>query len=408
MLSRILLAASLLAGVGATGAATRSTEGVTFEAPAGASWKEEAIQGGLLYTWAFANAENGRPASVMLLVTGSALFRGDLDAALVQLMDSAGMLVGASPTQSHKGTTTDGLPFVWAMRAGSVGENPSSEAVVAVVAMQRKLGLASAFMILVNVDGGNRDAADAAFDALVASMEMGNDKRPPLPLPQAGSQYLDGPYIYTVTSFAPNPMGGSTMRYDWKLRQFDPRGYYSDRLPLNGESIDALCIATPADCGTYRIDAGELTLNEVNRFGLVETRTKAMEPTERGFKVGGYPYEPARGVPVTTLNGSWRHNYFASGPGGSITSIRQIDFTADGRYKRTGFTGVTVDNPVAGISTTSAGTDPEQMGRYEIAGLTLKLTNDAGGTELMSLIATDQNDLSFLFIDGDSYSMVTD
>ena len=90
-----------------------------------------------------------------------------------------------------------------------------------------------------------------------------------------------------------------------------------------------------------------------------------------------------------------------------MTSIRQIDFTPDGRYKRTGFVGATVDNPVAGISSTSSGTDPEQTGRYEIDRLTLKLISDAGETDMMSLVATDPADLSFLFIDSDAYSLVT-
>lgn len=297
--------------------------------------------------------------------------------------------------------------MAWAMRAGSTGQQWGS-AVVAVVAMQRPQGLASAFMILVNVDDASRTKVEQAWDSVVASFDYGGGLRPALPTPVAGTQSLDGPYVYTVTSFAQNPMGGTSMQYNWRLRQFAPNGLYADRLPLAGETLETVCAKAPDDCGTYRIEGDQVTFNDVTRFGLVEAdRPKTMKPTERGFSLGGMPYEPAQGVPTPTLNGSWRHNYFASGPGGSVTSIRQIDFTADGRYTRTGFAGVTVDNPVAGISTTSSGTDPEQTGRYEIDGLTLKLTSDAGETEVMSLVAADPADLSFLFIDSDSYALVS-
>lgn len=409
MLSRLIfLFALAVAGWGAAVAAPRSVSGLTFDAPADPVWREEKIDGGMLYQWQFANADNGRPATAMLVVAATPFFKGDIDKALVQLMDSAGMLAGAEPLQSHTGTTTDGLPMRWALRAGSVSAASSDAAVVVVVAMQRPQGLASAFMILVNMDDPGRDKADAALDALVASFDMGGGLRPALPMPVAGTQSFDGPYIRTVTSFAQNPMGGSSMQYNWRLRQFAPNGLYADRLPLAGETLEALCARVPDDCGTYRIDGDQVTFNEVKRFGLVETgHAKRLTKTERGFALGGEPYEPAQGVPTPTLDGSWRHNYFASGPGGSVTSIRRIDFTADGRYTRTGFSSATVDNPVAGVSTTSSGTDPEQMGRYEIAGLTLTLTSDAGDTEVMSLVATDPADLSFLFIDSDSYARVT-
>jgi hypothetical protein len=409
-LSRVsfVLVAALGLGIGASAAAPKSVSGLTFEAPADPAWKEEKIEAGIIYQWQFANPENGHQATAMLLVTAAPFFRGDINQALIQLMDSAGILKGESPTQSHSGTTTDGLPMAWAMRAGSTGEQWGS-AVVAVVAMQRPQGLASAFMILVNVDDQSREKVEAAWDGVVASLDFGGGLRPALPTPVAGTQSLEGPYVYTVTSFGQNPMGGTSMQYNWKLRQFAPNGMYADRLPLAGETLESVCAKAPDACGTYVIDGDQVTFNEVKRFGIVEAgRAKTIKPTDRGFSVGGMPYEPAQGVPTPTLSGSWRYNNYATGPGGSMTLIRQIDFTADGRYKRTGFAGVTVDNPVAGISSTSSGTDPEQMGRYEIDGLTLKLTSDAGETEAMSLVAVNPADLSFLFIDSDNYARVTE
>lgn len=410
MFCRLSVAFAVAATVvaGAAQAATKSISGLTFESPVDPAWQESKIDGGMLYEWKSTNAENGRQATAMLVVAASPFFKGDIDKALVQLMDSAGLLVGAEPLQSHKGTTTDGLPMRWALRAGSINDAPSSPAVVVVVAMQRPQGLASAFMILVNMDDPGRDKADAALDALVASYDFGGGLRPALPTPVPGSQSFEGPYVYTVTSFAQNPMGGTSMQYNWRLRQFAPNGLYADRLPLAGETLEAVCARLPDECGTYRIDGDQVTFNEMKRFGMVETGyAKRITKTARGFALGGMPYEPAQGVPTPTLNGSWRHNYFVSGPNGSVTSIRQIDFTPDGRYKRTGFVGATVDNPVAGISSTSSGTDPEQTGRYEIDGLTLKLISDAGETDMMSLVATDPADLSFLFIDSDAYSLVT-
>lgn len=384
----------------------RTVTGVSYERPADAAWTEQAIDTGMLYQWDFQNAANGRSGAAILVMTGTIGFRGDMDSALVQLMDSAGLLVGLRPTQSHTGRTTDGYPMVWAMRAGSIGDNPSSEAVVAVVSMQQAAGLASAMMILVNVEDARRDTIDATFDALVGSMRMGGPGRPALPTPQPGTQALDGLYLYTVTSFAPNPMGGTSMRYDWKLRQFDPRGYFADRPALAGETLDSVCVADPGDCGTYRVAGDQVTLSDVRRFGLVESRDYKMAATEKGFSLGGYPYEPAQPVGAATLNGSWRFNHFTGGPGGSITVIRQIDFTADGHYKRTGFAGATVNNPVEGVSTTTSGADPEQSGRYAIDGLTLTLTSEAGTSEKISLVATNPADLGFLFIDGDLYARV--
>lgn len=398
----IVLGLTLAAGIAP--AQTLAVTGVTYQRP-GADWRDSAIDNGTLYQWDFQNPSNGRPGAAILVVTGTPGFSGDIDGALVQLLDTTGLLIGASPTQSHSGTTTDGLPMVWAMRAGSVGSNPAVEAVTAVVAMQRPEGLASAIMILVNVDEIRRATAEAAFDALVGSIHMGAP-RPSLPAPATGSRSLDGLYIYTITSFAPNPMGGTSMRYDWKLRQFDPRGLFADRPVLAGETLDANCAGEPDRCGTYRIDGDQVTLSEVSRFGLVEHTTKDLTPTERGFKIGGTPHEPAQPIGATTLNGSWRFNYFAGGPGGSVTVIRQIDFTADGRYTRTGFAGATVNDPVSGTSGTSSGTDPEHMGRYTIDGLTLTLDSDSGETERVSLVATNPSDLAFVFIDGDLYARV--
>ena len=63
---------------------------------------------------------------------------------------------------------------------------------VPVVSMQQAAGLASAMMILVNVEDARRDTIDATFDALVGSMRMGGPGRPALPTPQPGTPALDG------------------------------------------------------------------------------------------------------------------------------------------------------------------------------------------------------------------------
>lgn len=110
MLSRLGFAFAVVAslGIGAADAAQRSISGLKFVAPSAPQWKEEAIESGVIYEWKYANPENGHPATAMLLVTATPFFRGDVNTALMQLMDSAGILVGQSPTQSHAGTTTDG------------------------------------------------------------------------------------------------------------------------------------------------------------------------------------------------------------------------------------------------------------------------------------------------------------
>ncbi|BCW89812.1 hypothetical protein sos41_29800 [Alphaproteobacteria bacterium SO-S41] len=380
--------------------------GVNFDSPPLPAWAEAAISNGMLYQWDFTNPENGRRASALIVVSGMPGNQDDPATLLPVLMDSAGLLVGERTTQEHKGITTSGQPMAWAMRAGSTHTNPSSEIVVAAIAFRAPEGIADAMLILVNVDGAHRDTAETDFDEVVQSLYMGATPRPALPAAQAGSESLDGLYIYTVTNFVQNPMGGTQMTMVWKLRQFDPSGLYADRPPLGNETLASLCAATPGLCGTYRLNGATIETASVQRFGLVETESVAFEQTERGFKIGRYPYEPARPVPGPTLNGSWRFNYYSGGPRGSVSVIRQIDFTADGRYVKTGFTGATTTDPVNGISTTSSGTDPEQSGRYAIDGFTLTFTSYAGTTEQMSLVATDPADLSFVFIDGDSYARV--
>ena len=402
----VLFAALALSGSLPAQAEPRSVLGVNFDSPPLPAWAEAAVSDGLLYKWDFTNAENGRRAAALIVVGGMPGNQGDPAALLPALMDSAGLLVGERTTQEHKGITTGGEPIAWAMRAGSTNTNPSSEIVVTAVAFRAPEGIADALLILVNADGAHRDSAESDFDGVVRSLYMGPTPRPALPAAQPGSESLDGLFIYTVTNFVQNPMGGTQMTTEWKLRQFDPGGLYADRPPLGRETLSTLCAATPNDCGTYRLNGAAIEMASIQRFGLVEAESETFERTERGFEIGRYPYEPARPVPGPTLNGSWRFNYYTGGPRGSVSVIRQIDFTADDRYVKTGFTGATTNDPVNGISTTASGSDPEQTGRYAIDGFTLTFTSDAGTTEEMSLVATDPANLSFVFIDGDSYQRV--
>lgn len=102
------------------------------------------------------------------------------------------------------------------------------------------------------------------------------------------------------------------------------------------------------------------------------------------------------------FSGTWSHSFASSGPNGSIGGARTLSLTADGRFTREGSTGFFATGGAVDGGTAVAGHSrrPVQTGRYAVSGTRITLTDEAGGTESLSLFAPDRDSDRLLVIGG--------
>lgn len=146
------------------------------------------------------------------------------------------------------------------------------------------------------------------------------------------------------------------------------------------------------------------------RFGIVEVEEKPLARDGEDLRIGDDLHRRVPPLPRgTAFEGTWRYLFASSGNGafnsGSVSVERVLTLTRDGRFRRTGFAGVTSTVEGAGGTTgvTAGRQRPMESGRYEAGGYALELVGEDGRRERLSLFRPDRNSDGLLIIGGGNY-----
>lgn len=151
--------------------------------------------------------------------------------------------------------------------------------------------------------------------------------------------------------------------------------------------------ANADDWTRWRRTGGELQIEAGRRGGAREWKALHFQTT--------YPQLPDS----FRLDGRFRSlsgvGNLAMGGSQSVTAFSEYRFTRDGRVLRGGGVGST--SAAGDVSTATAQPAPNQRGRYEISGLTLRIRWDDGSTENRIIVANPEDPKTGLWLDGVSY-----
>ncbi|MEZ5459259.1 MAG: hypothetical protein R3E65_08105 [Steroidobacteraceae bacterium] len=143
----------------------------------------------------------------------------------------------------------------------------------------------------------------------------------------------------------------------------------------------------------WRRTGGELQLEMPGKGGAREWRKLHFQTTyaklPAGFRLDGR-YRSLKGVGNLAMGGT-----------DSVTAYSEYAFTPDGRVTRGGGVGST--SQAGDISTVTAGTALDRIGRYDIDGLTLRMRWDDGRIESRILVADPNDPKTALWLDGIGY-----
>ena len=231
--------------------------------------------------------------------------------------------------------------------------------------------------------------------------------------PKSGDGGLDGLYTRTVTGLSPNVFGGVNFTARQETLLFEPGGLYTTEVPHDGD-LAGHCRTTPQECGTYAVTGGGLfgRATRIARvvvetpFGMVRRTDEPLVRAGETLTIGDMAYQHVRPFPAgQRLAGTWTQTWGTSGPAGSVGGTRSLTLTADGRFRRDGFTGFTtgIGPSNTGASVVGNAVRPSQAGRYAVEGYRLTLTGEDGKAEAVSLFAPDAGSQKLLVIGGANY-----
>lgn len=384
-----------LAGLAA--AEDRQLPGLTFTMP-GSEWTETRGPERSQFERRF--DEDGGPATAVIVVTGKPL-EGDFAATFEAEVNNIEDLKDEKPHVDNTGVTTFGHPARWQIRCCS--HNPRVGTIF--VAYHPPGSFVSVQLIHVNLSRKERDEAEAAFEALIGTLDFaGFGRAPALPSPPAQDVSLAGLFMGSETGLKLNPQGGLDLEVDTTLYFFDEKGLYSRTPPIGTEDLAAFCPTRPKRCGTYAASETDITLNGVRDYGIVVARTHDLEQREKSVRIGRDRLTLVEPADDLKLGGSWTFTWAKTGSTAaastSVSGSRTITFSADGRFTRDGSVSVSSVSDDGGIAGSS---DREpQSGTYTIDGYTLTMTPDGGETETASLYMPDNN-TRLLVINGANY-----
>lgn len=277
------------------------------------------------------------------------------------------------------------------------------------MAFQRGDTLHFGQMVLLGVTDEDEDAIEAEFGRVIASFDFaGMGVRPAVPALEP-TEDVDGFFFNLSGDLQLNPMGAMDYVTRLSAYYFEPGGRYATEAPYGEGGLEGFCARMPEKCGAYILKDGEITLRDVSsRFGLVEEETEPFVIEKGKVVIDGTDHYETPPLVSPTLDGSWTHLFAQSGSIGgtssSISSVRTLAFRPDGRFTRSGFTGVssTTESGESRTGVTSGDHQPDETGRYTIERYTLRLDFDTGAREMMSVYAPG-DDLDLLVINGSNY-----
>ena len=413
---RVPLAGPVLALLLAAGQPVRAAE-VTlgpsrFDLPAVfENWNRREASDGLVFERVFEpTAPRGRKGAAILIVARPKPASGRFDEAFGAFVRSVRQVpTDGKPLSAKAGETLDGHRIRVEQRCCRTSDGLRMSAWhvgIATTTSEHYL-----LLLLLQTERDGEKPIREAFEALVGSYRPGAGDRGLVLAPSRGAGGLDGLYARTRTGLRPNAFGGLDFTADQDTLLFDKGGLYTTELPRNGD-IAGHCRAEPATCGTYALKGGWLSADRIERvevedgFGRVTRSREAFARTKDTLTLGKDTYFAM--PPFADghrFSGAWTHSFGSSGPGGSVGGARTLTLAPDGRFTREGSTGFSSTGGAIDGGTTVAGHSrrPAQSGRYTVSGFRFSLTDEAGGTEALSLFAPDRDSDKLLVIGGANY-----
>jgi hypothetical protein len=226
---------------------------------------------------------------------------------------------------------------------------------------------------------------------------------------------LQGLWFGSSLSNQLNLYGGMDLIANRHYATFYRNGIVYSELPDGGQidnmDLDRVCAKDPTDCGTYYVQGKKLITQFPTQLGLIETDTSEIEnaadPTT-SMTFDGQNLTRVAPVPSMRLNGEFTSiEGSSSGPNGSLTRVRSINFLPDGRYESTGSVGFT--STPGGLSSDNGSVvgyvpGSEKTGTYTIAGYTLTLRPNSGPLRYATIIFfDDERPVKSVLIDDEYY-----
>ena len=402
---RLRLAALLsLALMDSAAADQMKISGLTFETPSGFQIGRQGADGVIFQREVMKGSEKGGA----IILVGSNRLNTDFDKAYDQMIDGLDQMKDQKPLTEEKGFTTNGYPMRWQVKCCRSGDLPMS---ITSVGFNPPESLVYARLVMINLEDADQDTITSEFERIVAGFDFaGIGTRPLIPPPAASDTPLSGLYLNVSSGIAINPLGGTDFKVDFNTLYFEPGGLFADEPPVGQGGLTAHCQNAPASCGVYTLSGDSLTRNSVgDRFGTVTTDSDRFEQGEGEISIDGDDYTAIPPVSALTLDGSWSSTFIMVGnsatSSSSISSVRTIVFTPDGRFTTSGFAGATSNSTIgdtsAGVATSSD--TAAEKGAYAIEGYTITLTFEDGRVDQLGFYMPDTDDIDLLMIGGSQY-----
>jgi hypothetical protein len=399
---------SIAVALGLTGLASASLAGtrnygdMTIELPAGYEvmetnsaliLKRMAGKGNALIAIGKPANEAGRPEQAI--------------AAMVDQLKTS--LKGATRLVQGDGENANGAPMryeTW------IFNQPVSTGVFVAVAPPNRVHVFN--NMLINLDSDASKAAQAEFDDVVRTVKLdGADKGFRLE-PEAGAGGLEGLYTHFHFGLVLNGFGGMDTSSEMQVLYFERDGLFS-REPPAEDNLRAFCAGPSRPCGTYSLKSSaaakeQLELRDAGKFGMFARSTAVLRKGDETLTIGADEWKKIKPAHDLRLDGHWEYFTASSGTtaysSGSFFNSDSITFTRDGRFIRSGGSGVsssqTVGNTTGFVNANTP--RPEQKGTYVINGYALTLTQDDGTVRRLSFFTSDEKKLDLLVINGLNYT----
>lgn len=404
--------APVMAQAGAPPGAEQVLGGARFAVPPG--WAGTAQNGVWQGRRDFAGERGRRGAALLQVARPVPRAVAAPDAVFARFAATVPELATTRPTTKGEGVTVNGHPIRYDSRC--CGRRNDVSIATDTVAIDDGAETHVLTMISLGLRRDDARAARAEFDAIVRSYRPRPQDRAFALEPPPGAGGLDGVFSHMNSGVRPNVFGGVDFVADMEVLVFDRGGLFARSIPAGGQGLAAHCRATPTDCGTYSLSGGggaeRIVLRRAgSRYGILDTETEPLRRDSAGLRIGDTLHERVPPLPANTrFDGTWRSFSASSGStafsSGSVSSERLLELSPDGRFRRSGFSGVSSTNSAGGGTTgvTAARRRPAESGRYEAQGYRLVLRGDDGTEQALSLFRPGgQDGDKLLVIDGDNY-----
>lgn len=384
-------------------AETRNYGGMTVELPAGYEVME--TNSGLILK---RMAGKGNAVIAIAKPTNEARQPAQVIATLVDQLKTS--LKGATRLVQGDGENANGAPM---RRETWLFNQPVSTGVFVAVAPPNRVHVFNLMMI--NLDSETSKAVQAEFDDIVRTVKLdGADKGFRIE-PEAGAGGLEGLYTRFHFGLTLNAFGGMDSTAEMKVLYFERDGLFSREPPVE-DNLRAFCAAPSRSCGTYSVRNSALAKDQlelrdaVGQFGMFARSSATFRKGAETLTIDGEEWKQVRPAHNLKLDGHWEYVTASSGTmafsSGSFFNADSITFTPNGRFTRSGGSGISSSHTVGdtrGVVTANT-PRPEQKGTYVINGYALTLTQDDGTVRRLSFFTNDEKKLGLLVINGLSYT----